>query len=403
MKYFYFLLLFFFSSLYVCSIQAYSHGTMTNPISRIYNCFLENPENPKSDACKEAVSVGGTQALYDWNGVNQGNANDMHMDVVPDGQLCGGGQELFKGLNLARDDWFTNSVMPDSNGNLQFVFRATAPHSTEYFNFFITKDGYDPLNPLKWSDLETVPFCSITEVELTNGNYVMNCPFPSNKTGRHIIYNIWQRNDSPEAFYTCIDVDITGDIIDSPYKSIGQIRALQNLSNGDTVTFRLFDENFSDLETLVLNIDQGNVSSSEWAVALANKINNESQVAKAGVLDDNGDISPALSSHGNSVFIPSDSDYTFQIDIEIINNPGEEETPGEENCSCCDDQGTTTEFDFEYPDGIGTYIPGTLVKSVDGKLYECRPFPNSGWCNIDSIYYVPGTGLAWQDAWIRRN
>ncbi|WP_328796398.1 lytic polysaccharide monooxygenase [Halosaccharopolyspora lacisalsi] len=26
------------------------------------------------------------------------------------------------------------------------------------------------------------------------------------KSGRHIIYSVWQRSDSPEAFYNCSDV-----------------------------------------------------------------------------------------------------------------------------------------------------------------------------------------------------
>ena len=26
--------------------EVFGHGTMETPVSRIYNCFLENPENP---------------------------------------------------------------------------------------------------------------------------------------------------------------------------------------------------------------------------------------------------------------------------------------------------------------------------------------------------------------------
>ena len=92
--------------------EAFGHGTMETPVSRIYNCFLENPENPKSDACKAAVEQGGTQALYDWNGVNQGNANDMHREIIPDGKLCSAGKELFKGMDLARNDWHTTMITP---------------------------------------------------------------------------------------------------------------------------------------------------------------------------------------------------------------------------------------------------------------------------------------------------
>lgn len=43
------------------------------------------------------------------------------------------------------------------------------------------------------------------------------------------------------------------------------------------------------------------------------------------------------------------------------------------------------------------YGPGDVVKT-GGKLYKCKPFPNSGWCGtLDA--YAPGTGFAWADAW----
>ncbi|MEZ4865933.1 MAG: glycosyl hydrolase family 18 protein [Caldilineaceae bacterium] len=190
---------------------AAAHGSMEDPTSRVYQCFLEGPENPQSEACKAAVAAGGTQQFYDWTGINQ-LADDDHQAFVPNGHLCSGGKESHQGLDLARDDWRTTNIVPDVNGNYDFVFRSTAPHSTKYFDFYVTKDGYDPTQPLRWSDLETAAFCHITEVTLDNGRYTMTCPLPAGKSGKHVIYNIWQRDDSAEAFYTCIDVEFgTGD------------------------------------------------------------------------------------------------------------------------------------------------------------------------------------------------
>ena len=62
------------------------------------------------------------------------------------------------------------------------------------------------------------------------------------------------------------------------------------------------------------------------------------------------------------------------------------------------------DYDYAYPEGIGQYVPGeTLVLGRDGSTYQCRPFPEGGWCNIDSaIHYEPGFGSAWEDAWIRQ-
>lgn len=299
---------------------ALSHGSMETPLSRIYNCFLENPENPNSDACKAAVQVGGTQGLYDWNGVNQANANDMHRDIIPDGKLCSAGKELFKGMDLARSDWPSTMIAPNSSGDFEFVFIATAPHSTDYFRFYVTKDGYDPLQPLKWSDLEDSPFCTINDVILENGRYKMNCPLPQGKSGKHVIYNIWQRNDSTEAFYTCMDVEFSGGqpIV---WKSIGQVRAQEDLIVGDKVTFRLFDAQGGDLETIILELQDGQTLADQWPFYLAELVNTSSSIVKIGVLDEDGNINPVLGSQENNVYISSEEEFFFQIDIDMDNNP----------------------------------------------------------------------------------
>lgn len=46
----------------------------------------------------------------------------------------------------------------------------------------------------------------------------------------------------------------------------------------------------------------------------------------------------------------------------------------------------------------GGYVAGSRVQNL-GSQYECRPWPNSGWCNGGAAAYAPGAGSAWQDAW----
>ena len=186
--------------------QIHAHGTMETPISRIYACYLEGPENPQTAACQAAVDLGGTQPLYDWNEINQGKADGQHQSLIADGTLCGGGRDKYKGMNLPRTDWVSTPARLNAQGQMEFVYYATAPHSSAYFRFYITKDNYDPSAALRWEDLEE-PFCEITNVSLQEQRYHMTCPSPGNKVGQHVIYNIWQRDDSPEAFYACIDVD----------------------------------------------------------------------------------------------------------------------------------------------------------------------------------------------------
>ena len=191
---------------FAASKHASAHGSFEFPVSRVYGCYLEGPKTPISAACADAVNIGGTQALYDWMEVNQGQAGGNHQMLIPDGTLCAGGRDKYIGLNQARTDWIESPIIVNNEGNIDFIYLATAPHSTAYFRFYVTKDGYDYSQPLAWGDLDPA-FCDIENVTLDNQRYHMSCPSPAGKTGKHIIYNIWQRDDSPEAFYACIDVD----------------------------------------------------------------------------------------------------------------------------------------------------------------------------------------------------
>ncbi|KOU22151.1 chitin-binding protein [Streptomyces sp. WM6372] len=180
---------------------AAAHGSMTDPVSRVAACYAEGPESPKSAACKAAVAASGAQAFYDWNAVNIANAAGNHRSLIPNGQLCSAGNDKYRGLDLARADWPASPMTPGAH---TFRYKGTAPHKGS-FELYVTKDGYDPSKPLKWSDLEPAPFAKVTDPGMQNGDYVFSGTVP-NKSGRHLIYSIWQRSDSPEAFYTCSDV-----------------------------------------------------------------------------------------------------------------------------------------------------------------------------------------------------
>ncbi|MGW7092723.1 lytic polysaccharide monooxygenase auxiliary activity family 9 protein [Streptomyces sp. NPDC054874] len=189
----------------LASAPAVAHGSLTDPVSRVSACFAEGPESPKSAACRAAVAAGGTQALYDWNGVNIANAAGKHRELIPDGKLCSAANDKFRGLDLPRADWPATAM---SAGEHTFRFRATAPHRGS-FELYLTKPGYDPTKPLAWSDLEAKPFAEATDPALENGSYVFDGTVPE-RSGRQLVYTVWQRSDSPEAFYACSDVTFGG-------------------------------------------------------------------------------------------------------------------------------------------------------------------------------------------------
>jgi chitin-binding protein len=190
----------------VAAASASAHGSMGDPVSRVSQCYAEGPESPRSHACRAAVAAGGTQALYDWNGIRIGDANGRHQALIPDGRLCSANNDEFKGLDLARADWPATSV---SSGSYTFRYRVTAPHKGA-FKVYLTKPGYDPTQPLAWDDLDlSNPVATATDPVAAGGFYTFSGTLPE-RSGRQLLYAVWQRSDSPEAFYSCSDVTFGG-------------------------------------------------------------------------------------------------------------------------------------------------------------------------------------------------
>ncbi|WP_329322934.1 MULTISPECIES: lytic polysaccharide monooxygenase auxiliary activity family 9 protein [unclassified Streptomyces] len=190
----------------LAAVPASAHGSMGGPVSRVFQCYAEGPESPRSAACKAAVATGGTQALYDWNGIRIGDANGEHQRRIPDGKLCSAGDDEFKGLDLARADWPATAVRA---GAYTFRYRVTAPHKGT-FDVYLTKEGYDPSKPLAWEDLDLAhPVASKTDPAAVNGYYTFSGTLPK-RSGKQLLYAVWQRSDSPEAFYSCSDVTFGG-------------------------------------------------------------------------------------------------------------------------------------------------------------------------------------------------
>jgi chitin-binding protein len=183
---------------------ATAHGTVASPPSRAYVCWQEGPETPDSEACKAAVAAGGTQAFYDWNEVSLIDVDGHHRERIPDGKLCSAGRDKYRGLDLQRSDWPARSV---SAGSFTVTLHATAPHAGSDFEFYVTREGWSPTEPLRWSDLVALhAFRNVNPT--TNQTFTITLP---QRTGRHILYMIWQRVAySDEAFYSCSDINFGG-------------------------------------------------------------------------------------------------------------------------------------------------------------------------------------------------
>jgi chitin-binding protein len=192
---------------------ALAHGTMQSPASRTYACYQNgltstNEIKPTNPACIAAVAAGGTQPLYDWYGVLNSTGAGRTVGYIPDGKLCSGDNPKYAAYDVPSLDWPTSTVTPGAQ--FDFVYGAWVPHPGG-FRLYVTKDGWDPTQPLTWAEMEDQPFLTADpEPAVSDGAYRFSGRLPANKTGRHIIYSVWFRSDSQETFYGCSDVIFSG-------------------------------------------------------------------------------------------------------------------------------------------------------------------------------------------------
>ncbi|MET8169141.1 lytic polysaccharide monooxygenase [Streptomyces sp. NPDC005329] len=181
---------------------AQAHGAPTDPVSRVFACSPEGGADARTAACRAAVDANGT-SFAAWDNLRVANVNGRDRQTIPDGELCSGGLSAYKGLDLARADWPSTRLTP--GGTLRMTYASTIAH-TGTFKLYLTKPGYDPSKPLTWSDLPTSPFAEVKDPALTKGAYHLTAKLPADRTGRQMLYTIWQNSSTPDTYYSCSDV-----------------------------------------------------------------------------------------------------------------------------------------------------------------------------------------------------
>lgn len=190
---------------------AAAHGSATDPPSRNYGCWqrwgndFQNPEMATEDPMCWQAWQANTNAMWNWNGLYVDGAGGDHQAAAPDGQLCSAGHTQ-GGRYAAMDavgDWQAVTRPRQFTVNVH----DQALHGADYYRVYLTRQGFDPLTePLRWADLELVAQVGRTPPQ----NDTRIAVDAGSRTGRHVVYTIWQASHMDQSYYFCSDVEFTG-------------------------------------------------------------------------------------------------------------------------------------------------------------------------------------------------
>jgi predicted carbohydrate-binding protein with CBM5 and CBM33 domain len=379
---------------------------------------------------------------------------------------------------------------PLNQGAQTFTWSFTANHVTRNWRYYITRQDWNPNQPLTRSSFEASPFC-VVDGKLQKPAMVVNhtCSVPA-RSGYQIILAVWEIGDTVNSFYNVLDAEFKqGDSSTPVWVVRGGIYPSIDLSEQDVVRTRVFDRlgERSDLATGLTVQNQSEGKANIWAFNLATQINREQTLLKAGQKDMTGEISPVPGI--NEIYANRDSgierveiqiDKAKPIDAPAVTvtglkssypiesgqvtvsfnlggptsmdvtatvydmnqrvvasstvNLGTGESPvvltvspasaGKHQLvvvAKADGSGallqktfpldfeapkTSERYDYVFPQNLSQYRAGTRVlQSRDGRIYECKPWPYSGYCvqwSSSANQFEPGIGFAWPQAWLLR-
>lgn len=224
--------------------NASAHGLVEQPSSRAWFCgavtklnqvLYPDPNNPAQyPQCGDAFKSVDENVPYQFMAIlsHSRGAYDAlatgKLDTLPK-NVCGYDSVTFKGGASPWDKAINWPTTPIKAGQQEFVWNIHwGPHfdDTEHFRYWITKSDYKfvPGEPLKWSDLESKPFCDLEYfdklqnnpsiiADKANSKFRTSCNVPQ-RTGRHVIYSEWGREGTnnqrtggtDERFHSCSDV-----------------------------------------------------------------------------------------------------------------------------------------------------------------------------------------------------
>lgn len=171
------------------SSSASAHGYVSQPQSRAL-------------LCKTGANIDCGGAQYEPQSLEA--PKNFPAAGPADGNIAGA--NVFPKLDEQSKYRWTKVAM--QSGANTFEWTLTAAHATATWEYFITKPGWNPDEPLKRADLEL--FCTVDDGgKRPPFSVTHNCDVPE-RSGYQIILAVWSVADTANAFYNVIDANFDG-------------------------------------------------------------------------------------------------------------------------------------------------------------------------------------------------
>ncbi|MBM7689276.1 lytic polysaccharide monooxygenase [Enterococcus ureilyticus] len=173
----------------VSSTITHAHGYVSSPGSRAYFGSAQGGKVNKN--------VGRAE----W----EPQSIEATKNTFTPGKLASAGVSGFEPLDTQTTDRWVKSDI--ATGPLSIKWTLTAQHRTSTWDYYMTKQGWDPNQPLainnfdligRVDDKGTIPGATV--------NHTLTVP--TDRKGYHVIYAVWNVFDTTNAFYQVLDVNV---------------------------------------------------------------------------------------------------------------------------------------------------------------------------------------------------
>lgn len=300
------------------SQQVVAHGYLNDPPSRAF-------------ACQKGLNKDCGAAQYEPQSVGE-TAKGFPQTGVPDGKIASGALSQFAALDVQSATRWHKTEIKDRTLNFDWYYKATHP-ATKY-EYFITRNGWNPNAALARESFDLTPFCTVDAggklpTDQPQGSEgpareKHTCQIPGEKSGHHVILGIWTVHDTPGAFHDVVDVNIVAEA-ENPdgWRPVGNITPHADLWVGDKVKVRALtaDGESAAYSSQLTIASQEDGKSENWSFKLAEQINTAQTLVRAGIRGDDGSIKPVKGA--NNLYAKAESGVNrFELQTELVEDSG---------------------------------------------------------------------------------